>query len=146
MITSSTSRQTPTNNTNDDSSLSATSGAQQQQRHQQLQQQEQQQQEQRQEQGSHTVPQFQNANVPVALPSESTWVPTNRTHQSVTRPDSSSVSPMQLVTAAISTNTIPKCDGLGSRMSLQPERVTSMAPIKDRLCRYFGDFSHPPAH
>ncbi|KAH8654921.1 hypothetical protein BGZ61DRAFT_467197 [Ilyonectria robusta] len=48
------------------------------------------------------------------------------------------VSPLHIVAAAITANSEPKCDGLGTQMTLQSGRITSMAPIKDRLTKYFA--------
>ncbi|KAG4253844.1 hypothetical protein BFJ72_g14996 [Fusarium proliferatum] len=48
------------------------------------------------------------------------------------------VSPLHIVTAIITSNSEPRCDGLGAKMTLQSGGITSMALIKARLAKYFG--------
>ncbi|KAF4969083.1 hypothetical protein FSARC_3606 [Fusarium sarcochroum] len=48
------------------------------------------------------------------------------------------VSPLHIVTAAIAANTEPRCEKLGSQASLHPGRIAAMAPIKERLSKYFA--------
>ncbi|KAK7432959.1 hypothetical protein QQZ08_000430 [Neonectria magnoliae] len=48
------------------------------------------------------------------------------------------VSPLHIVTAAIAANSEPRCDGLGAQMTLQSGRIASMAPLKERLTKYFA--------
>jgi hypothetical protein len=48
------------------------------------------------------------------------------------------VSPLNIVTAAIASNTSARCDRLRSQIPLQPgAREAIMAPIKERLAVYF---------
>jgi hypothetical protein len=48
------------------------------------------------------------------------------------------VSPLNIVTAAIASNTSARCDRLRSQIPLQPgAREAIMAPIKERLAAYF---------
>ncbi|KAF5664468.1 hypothetical protein FHETE_7059 [Fusarium heterosporum] len=50
------------------------------------------------------------------------------------------VSPLHIVTSAISSNTSARCDRLRSQIPMQPgARETIMAPIKERLAIYFDD-------